>query len=187
MNPTHGDSEDFQLYPETQNSQSFQNSSAFSMDPYFANNEELAAFEAELESADPNGMLPYPMKSSGSSGGSSYNNSTFESSVPELIEPVGMEGSPTARSESNSSSFNAEMDGYNALDQQNLGMPYPSYMNGMNSMPLMNERSVGLDAMHPFSCDPALPVPEPLLYNTCQFDEGVYDMDAVLRGGFTAV
>ena len=187
MNPVRNDGGDFQLYPENQTSNSFQGSSAFGMDPYYTSNEELAAFEAELESADPGGMLPYPIKSSDSSSGNScYNNSVFESSVPELIEPMGLEGSPTARSESNSS-FNPDMEGYNSLDQQNLGMPYPSYMNAMGSMQLMNERSVGLDAMHPFSCDPALPVPEPLLYNTCQFDEGVYDMDAVLRGGFTTV
>lgn len=187
MNPVHSDGGDFQLYPETHHSNSFPDS-AVSMEHYYTNNEELAAFEAALESADPNGMLPYPIKSSGSgsSSGGSNNNSVFESSVPELVEPMGLEGSPTARSESNSS-FNPDMDGYNSLEQQNMGMQYPSYMSTMDPMPLMNQRSVSLDAMHPFSCDPALPVPEPLLYNTCQFDEGVYDMETVLRGGFTPV
>lgn len=153
-----------------------------------------SSVQSTPQSSNANGMLPLPMNNN--------NHSVFESPVPDLLEPVGLEGSPMTSSDSNSS-LNYDLDWNNMMEQPNFGIQQYPYMNNtpMNTnpmdmllmdMPLMDmslvdQQSVEFDAMHPYSCDPALPVPSPLMNNACQFDEGVYDMDAALGGGFTVV
>lgn len=188
MNTSQTDGGDFQLYPETSSFQGHIGATdQYQHNP--PNTSGLSALDAQFDCGNPNGMLPLSMNNNNTNNSNTNNNnqSVFESSVPDLLDPVGLDGSPMTSTDS-SSSLNYELDWNNTMEQQNFGIQqYPYVNNNPLDMSLVDQQSLDFGAMQSYSCDPALPMPSPLVYNACQFDEAVYDLDSALGGGFTVV
>ena len=188
MNTSQTDGGDFQLYPETSSFQGHIGATdQYQHNP--PNTSGLSALDAQFDCGNPNGMLPLSMNNNNTNNSNTNNNnqSVFESSVPDLLDPVGLDGSPMTSTDS-SSSLNYELDWNNTMEQQNFGIQqYPYVNNTPLDMSLVDQQSLDFGAMQSYSCDPALPMPSPLVYNACQFDEAVYDLDSALGGGFTVV
>lgn len=143
---------DFQLYPDS-NAYTSHSNGVPQFEP-FPSTAGLDAFQAQLEAADPNGMLPLNFRQS------------FDSSVPDLVSASAhFAGSPMTSTDSNSQSYEYDMGHF---DQSNCN----NNPNAVNTQ-LVNSQPIVHGAMHPYSNDPLIAL-APTQVNP--FDEGVADL-----------